>query len=120
MGLMKQPSDPSKREQTKGKDEFILRALLNRSQKFQAPEAIVPTNRWPDRETLIEHFKQSRDKTLDYVRTTPDDLRDHFAPHPVPAIGMLDAYQWILLLSAHSQRHTAQIAEVKANTNFPK
>jgi hypothetical protein len=32
----------------------------------------------------------------------------------------MDGYQWILLLSSHSQRHTAQLNEVKANPNFPK
>jgi len=32
----------------------------------------------------------------------------------------MDGYQWILLLSAHSRRHTAQLNEVKANANFPK
>lgn len=115
--LMKSPADPSRREQTKGKDEVVLRAVVDRSQKIQAPEPIVPANRWPDRQVLIDHFKQSRDATLDYVRSTPDDLRDHFGPHP--AMGMLDAYQWILLLSAHTQRHTAQIDEVKANAGYP-
>ena len=116
--LMKSPADPSKREQTKGKDEVVLRGVMDRSRKFQAPEPIVPTNRWPDRQVLIDHFVQSRDHTLDYVRSTPDDLRDHFGPHP--AMGMLDAYQWILLLSAHTQRHTAQIDEVKANAAYPR
>jgi len=32
----------------------------------------------------------------------------------------MDAYQWLLLISAHSARHTAQIEEVKADPNFPK
>jgi hypothetical protein len=35
-------------------------------------------------------------------------------------LGPLDAYQWILLISAHSERHTKQIEEVKADPNFPK
>ena len=52
--------------------------------------------------------------------STQDDLRDHFRDHPVPAIGTLDAYQWILLISGHTRRHTAQILEVKADPNFPK
>jgi hypothetical protein len=52
------------------------------------------------------------------VRDTQDDLRGHFFDHPV--LKTLDTYQWILLLSAHSQRHTAQLNEVKANPNFPK
>ena len=55
---------------------------------------------------------------MDYVRTTNDDLRDHFGPHPT--LGTLDGYQWILLISAHSERHTKQIEEVKADPNFPK
>ena len=55
---------------------------------------------------------------MDYVRTTNDDLRDHFGPHPM--LGTMDAYQWILLISAHSERHTKQIEEVKADPNFPK
>jgi hypothetical protein len=33
---------------------------------------------------------------------------------------LLDGYQWLLLLSAHTERHTAQIAEVKAHTGFPR
>ena len=36
------------------------------------------------------------------------------------AFGTLDGYQWLLLLSTHSERHTAQIEEVKADPNFPK
>jgi hypothetical protein len=32
----------------------------------------------------------------------------------------LDAYQWVLYLSAHSERHTKQILEVKADPSFPK
>jgi hypothetical protein len=32
----------------------------------------------------------------------------------------MDAYQWLLLLAAHSARHTAQILEVEANPGYPK
>jgi hypothetical protein len=39
----------------------------------------------------------------------------HFMDHPT-----LDGYQWLLLISAHSARHTAQIEEVKADPNFPQ
>jgi len=55
---------------------------------------------------------------MDYIRTTNDDLCDHFYTHP--AFGVLDGYQWLLLLSSHSARHTEQIEEVKADRNFPK
>ena len=55
---------------------------------------------------------------MDYIRTTDDDLRDHFFDHPV--LGPMDGYQWLLLIATHSARHTAQIEEVKADPNFPK
>ena len=67
---------------------------------------------------MIAHFKESRDAHIEYVDKTQDDLRDHFSPHP--AAGLLDAYQWILLMSAHTERHAAQINEVKGDPKFPK
>ena len=116
--IMQSPPDPSKKEEVKGKDEMVLKQVPDRSQKFKAPEFLVPAHRWPTQPALIEHFKESRDKLIEYVRTTQEDLRSHFAPHPV--MKTLDAYQWILLVSAHTARHTAQLNEVKANPNFPK
>jgi uncharacterized damage-inducible protein DinB len=116
--LMASPAAPEKREQVKGKDEMILQKIPDRSHKAQAPEFLRPTGRWPTEADLTKAFEESRKVTMDYVRTTNDDLRDHFFDHPV--FGTLDGYQWLLLLSAHSERHTAQIEEVKADPNFPK
>jgi uncharacterized damage-inducible protein DinB len=116
--IMTSPADPSKRAEVAGKDETILKMVPDRSHKAQAPEFLKPTNRWATREETTKAFEDSRKATMDYVRTTNDDLRDHFGPHPM--LGPMDAYQWILLISAHSERHTRQIEEVKADPNFPK
>lgn len=116
--VMKSPADPSKRDEVKGKDETILKAVVDRSQKFKAPDVITPKKRWSTPDAIISHFKESRDRSIAYIENTQDDLRDHFAPHP--AAGTLDAYQWILLMSAHSERHTEQINEVKADPKYPK
>jgi uncharacterized damage-inducible protein DinB len=114
--MMQSPVDPEKKSAVT--DDFILKAVVNRTQKFQAPEILRPTHRFATPQETIEHFKQSRERTIAYVRDTQDDLRGHFGDHPV--LKTMDAYQWILLISAHSQRHTAQLNEVKANANFPK
>jgi len=116
--IMMSPANPEKRPEVAGKDEIVLTKVPDRSRKAQAPEFLKPTNRWATREELIKAFEDSRKATMDYVRTTNDDLRDHFGPHPL--LGSLDAYQWILLISAHSERHTKQIEEVKADPGFPK
>ena len=116
--IMTSPADPAKRAEVAGKDEIILTRIPDRSHKVQAPEFLKPTNRWATEADVVKAFEDSRQATMDYVRTTNDDLRDHFGPHPV--LGSLDGYQWILLISAHSERHTKQIEEVKADPNFPK
>jgi hypothetical protein len=112
------PAITEKRPDPRSKDEQLLKMVTDRSRKAQAPEFLRPTHRWPTQQELVSHFKNSRDRTIAYVQTTQDDLRAHVAPHP--ALKELDAYQWLLLISAHSERHTAQINEVKADPNFPK
>lgn len=116
--LMQSPASPEKREQVKGKDQVILQRMPDRSHKAQAPEILRPTGRFATEADLSKAFEDARKANMDYVRTTNDDLRDHFFDHP--AFGTLDGYQWLLLIATHSARHTAQIEEVKADPNFPK
>lgn len=115
--ILHSPAAPEKKAEVKDKDERVLKVIADRSHKAKAPERLVPTHRWSTEQALIEHFKQSRDHTIAYVQTTQDDLRSHFLAHP--AVGELDAYQWLLLAAAHTQRHTAQINEVKGLPNYP-
>ena len=112
------PSDPELVAKTKGKDEMLVKMVPNREQKFQAPEPIQPKKLLADPTEYVTRFKASRDKHIAYVDTTKDSLRDRVSPHP--AAGPLDAYQWILLISGHTERHVLQILEVKADPNFPK
>ena len=113
--VLKAPAVP--RNPNPVSDEALLAGLLDRTSKFQAPEMLKPTNRWASRDALVKDFLAAREKTATYVKTTTDDLRGHAGPHPV--FKMLDGYQWLLLLSGHSARHTAQIEEVKTATGYP-
>ena len=116
--ILKSPAAPEKRKLVKTTDEQLVVAVLDRSQKFQAPEAIAPAKRWATPSEAVAHFKTSRDANIAYIETTSDELRSHFMPHP--AFGMLDAFQWLLLMSGHTERHTLQILEVKSDPNYPK
>jgi len=106
------------KEEQKKKDDSVIKMIPDRSQRFQAPEFLRPTNRWPNREALTAAFKATRGKNIAYIEKTTDELRSHAVPHPV--MGPTDAYQWFLLMSAHAERHVAQIQEVKADPKFPK
>jgi hypothetical protein len=113
--VLKSPAAP--RDPNAISDAKLLEGLLDRSNKFQAPEMLKPASRWTSRDALAKDFSAARDKTATYVKTTTDDLHGHSAPHPV--FKTLDGYQWILLLSGHAARHTAQIDEVKTSAGYP-
>jgi hypothetical protein len=97
-------------------DEAVLAMVPDRTHKAQAPEPLVPTNRFGSPEGSIKHFVASRVTTEDFLKSTAG-MRDHVMESPM---GKLDAYEFVLLVAAHSERHTKQINEVKADPNFPK
>ena len=113
-GVMKAPAAPD-RDIAKI-DAGILSGVPDRTTKFQAPEPIKPTNRFGSPEASIKHFVESRAKTEEYLKNTAD-LRGHAVDSPVG--GKWDAYEFILLIGAHSERHTKQIEEVKASPGYP-
>lgn len=110
---------PARTEPTdlKAIDDFVLTAISDRTNKAQAPEPLIPTRRFGSPEATLSHFKASRAKTLAFLTDTKD-LRGHAVDSPLGK--QLDAYQWLLFISAHCERHTKQINEVKADPNFPK
>jgi len=113
--VMKAPAGAPDRDMAKI-DALILTALPDRSNKRQAPPQFVPTGRWTEEETL-DHFLKSRAKTIQFLESTPD-LRAHVVDSPLGQ--PMDAYEWLLFMAGHSERHTKQILEVKADPNFPK
>lgn len=115
---LKAPADPEKRKSIKFSDSGILRAGSERVQKWNAPERVQPSGRWAAPEEIVQIVLAQRTRTMEFVKTTQDDLRTHFLDHPV--LGTLDVYQWLLLLSGHMRRHTLQILEVKTAQNFPR
>jgi len=98
-------------------DETIIANVPDRTNKVQAPEPLKPTNRFGSPQAAVDHFVESRSKTEEFVKDTPG-LRDHAADSPIGT--KWDAYEFVLLIAAHSERHTKQINEVKADPNFPK
>jgi hypothetical protein len=108
---------PEQQAATKDKDAMIMKAIPDRTRKAQAPEPLQPGARLGDRAAVLKAFKDRRAKTIEYARKTKDDLRAHVGDSP---LGPLDGYQWLLFMAAHSERHLAQIKEVKADAQFPR
>lgn len=117
-GAMKGPATPEKRSEVKISDEQLLKGITDRSTKFKAPEEIQPDKSpWKTLDEALSAFKTSRADHLKYTKTTTEDLRNHLIQMPM---GAIDGYQFILFVGGHSNRHTQQIEEIKADPNFPK
>jgi hypothetical protein len=113
---LKSPALPVAQQSTAG-DATIAKMVRDRSSKFQAPAALEPQGKVVPKAQAITDFEATRAKTLDYVRTTQDPLREHGAGTP-PQV--TTAYQLVLMLSGHTERHTAQLLEVKASPGYPR
>jgi hypothetical protein len=114
--VMKAPAR-SEAEDVKALDELVRQKIPDRTSKAQAPEPLRPNNRFGSPKGSLKHFKESRAGTIEFLKKTKD-LRQHAVDSPLGK--PLDAYEWVLFIAAHSERHTKQINEVKADPNFPK
>jgi hypothetical protein len=91
--------------------------MSDRSNPAQSPEMFKPSGRWASREDLVEEFRTRRDRNIRWLWETRDDLRGTLVKS---AFGNIDAYQMLLLVPGHTQRHLKQAAEVKAAAGYPK
>ena len=111
-------ANPEKRSAIKATDEQLVQMVESREKKVKTFPPFEPQNTpYKSLDEALTSFKTDREKLIDYVKSTNDDLRNHVV---TLAPGSFDSYQMILLIGAHSNRHTQQIEEVKADPNFPK
>jgi hypothetical protein len=102
---------------TKIEDEKFVAGILDRSKPAEAPEMLRPSGKWPNPDAMVNDFRARRDKNLGWLRVTQEPLRSTYTKLP---FGVADTYQALLLIPAHTERHLAQINEVKASAGFPK
>jgi hypothetical protein len=109
---MKAPPSSPRRS---GTDADILWYGIDRTQRQKAVAAEEPKGQMRDLGAGLDAFRKMHAQMLRYARTTDDDLRSHVVEREGS-----DAYQWLLLISAHEQRHILQIREIKADPKFPR
>ena len=116
--MLKAPAQPNDPPRTREMDEKIIAGLTDRSRKAQAPEMLKPTGKFPTPASAVTQFMERRNRSLEFARTTQEDLRGRVQKNQI--FGTVDAYQYLLYMAAHSSRHTAQLNEVKTDANYPK
>jgi hypothetical protein len=117
-GAMKAAASPEKRSEIKVTDEQLVAMVTSREQKVKTFESFEPKNTpYKTMDEAMNDFKEKRAEHIKYMKTTTEDLRNHFAQLP---FGTIDCYQMCLFITGHTERHHKQIEEVKSNPAFPK
>ncbi len=102
-------------ENPKVGDLDVLWYGIDRTIRQKTTPNKVPKSGPADLNALLEAFRNLHREILEYARTSSDDLRGRL----IDKEGT-DAYQWLLMISTHAQRHIMQIREIKASEGFPK
>lgn len=100
-------------------DQGVIDFIRDRSpsKRVKTPPPFEPKGLFDTPADFIEQYKAARQKNIEFTQTTDAELKSYYFDSPA---GKISAYQWLILLSAHAERHTAQMKEVKEDSGFPK
>ena len=110
--LLASEPDPEWSQREASGAEGLVALAEDRSQKFQAPDAIQPSGKLSRAQTIAA-FLAGRAESIQYVLETRDPLAAHSAMAPIGE--PLDGKGWLGILGAHNLRHNAQIKEILAD-----
>ncbi|MEO8637207.1 MAG: DinB family protein [Gemmatimonadales bacterium] len=115
--ILSQPLPPTD-DRSHASDEVIIQRLFDRTVRRPAPEAVLPTGRWATAAQCTAAYVEGQEQVKEWYTGITDDLRQFGAAHP--ALGMLDGVQWLLFLTAHTERHTRQMREIQEWAGYPR
>jgi len=116
--ILATPAEPEKASDVAAKHAAVLGLCDVGDMKIQAREVVRPAGGFADSAALQEAFRRERAETIAFAREVQANLREHFFAHL--SLGDLDAYQWLLVIAQHSDRHAAQIRKVMSDARFPR
>jgi hypothetical protein len=96
-------------------DAAILWYGIDRTNRQRTGEARVPKGKYENVKQSLADFRKLRATMTEFAKTTEEDLRGRQLQG-----GNMDVYQWLLMISSHSQRHILQIREIKAGSGYPR
>ena len=108
-------SAPAKTLAKKSTDAEVLWYGIDRTRHDKTPAKQDPKGNKINIAEALATYKKLHNTITEHAAQTTDDLR----AHAVPEWGV-DAYQCLLEISTHEQRHILQIREIKADPKFPK
>jgi hypothetical protein len=111
------PAHIETEEERRGREQKIRETPIPRGVN-RAPENLKPVARFDSLAAAVAAFLAARERTFEFARSTSDDLRSHFTPHPV--LGQMDGFQWLCGNARHAESHAAHVREIREMPDFPR
>lgn len=92
-----------------GSDGMLIGNLANRGTKVTTAPQFEPSGRWDSKADMLDALEESRNNLIEFISSNDANFRNYKASLP---FGEVDIVQLLLVISAHSQRHTFQMQEV--------
>ena len=115
-GTLGSTQDESMRANMTMTDDEIYAFISSRDKKVKTSEPFEPTGKFGTYEETLNNLMVKRNEHIEFIKTSQDDFRNHFTELP---FGTIDAYQIVLFMAGHTERHVKQMEEVKSDANFP-
>lgn len=115
--VLEKPENPERRSEIKVTDEQLVSGMTDRNTKYKAPAELQPEGTYTSTREALKDFKKQRKEIQSYIKNNKANMRNHISDSPA---GAVDVHQSLLFLAGHTARHTAQIAEIKSQPEFPK
>jgi len=114
--MLAEPANPDRRSETENKDEMSYASMENRSYKIKGAPWEESSEKVVDKEALTAAFSTKRSEIIEWLRNSNDNLRVHYTTFP--GLDTIDVYQFILMISGHTTRHTGQINDIKELNSY--
>ncbi|HQV60138.1 MAG: hypothetical protein IPN39_14960 [Chitinophagaceae bacterium] len=115
---VKGPANPEKRLIISFTDNDLVERV--KEGKLSPPVDIIfkqANAPWNNITAAVTDFKDLRSDRIKYMRTSTEDLRNHVLQ---TSFGWIDCYQYILVITAETNRYIEQIKAIKSEKKFPR
>lgn len=95
------------------REQIFLERMGTRARKVDSPESGRPRGRFASLEEARNRFELSRAAAIHFAEQNTEDLRATEVTHPHPLVGDVSAYEMLIIMAKHAERHALQIEEIK-------
>jgi DinB superfamily len=102
------------------REKIFLERMGVRTSKAESPESGRPTGRFPTLADARRQFELSRAAAIRFAEQNTEDLRSTEVTHPHPLVGDVSAYEMLIIMAKHAERHALQIEEIRSARPFAR